>query len=267
MTRVHLTEEKETLLITLYGRALDARSERPVLGDTMAAWAVDEIDYDFGRIRAEFASSAPLRAKFFDGWVREFLAANERATVVHLGVGLDTRVWRIDPGPGVEWYDVDYPEVVELRQQLFPERAGYHQLGSSVTAPEWLEQVPTGRPTLILAEGLSMYLEPDAGHALLRRLTDHFGHGTLMLDVQSRLGIKLVQRSAAVRATGSTLLWGVNSAAELTARNPDLRCVDEVSSLLAAGAEDVSLRHRLAARLLSPIRPLRDIGLYLRFAF
>jgi hypothetical protein len=49
--KVGLTEAMETSLITLYGKAVDARTNRPVLGDTMAAQAVDKIDYDFARLR------------------------------------------------------------------------------------------------------------------------------------------------------------------------------------------------------------------------
>jgi O-methyltransferase involved in polyketide biosynthesis len=76
------------------------------------------------------------KALGFDNWATEFLAAHERATVVHLGVGLDTRVWRVDPGPGVTWYDVDYPEVIDVRRKLFPDRTNYRMISSSVTEPD-----------------------------------------------------------------------------------------------------------------------------------
>ncbi|MEV0996288.1 hypothetical protein [Nonomuraea sp. NPDC050202] len=42
--KVHLTGEKATLLATLYGRALDATSPHPILGDRMAAEAIERID-------------------------------------------------------------------------------------------------------------------------------------------------------------------------------------------------------------------------------
>lgn len=54
------------------------------------------------------------------------------------------------------WYDIDYPEVIDVRGKLFPERENYRMIGSSVTAPEWLEQVPADLPTLIVSEGLTM---------------------------------------------------------------------------------------------------------------
>ncbi len=45
--KIHLTKEKETYLATLYGKALDATVEHPILGDHFAAEAVARIDYDF----------------------------------------------------------------------------------------------------------------------------------------------------------------------------------------------------------------------------
>jgi O-methyltransferase involved in polyketide biosynthesis len=46
MVQVRLADAMETSLITLYGKAIDARSNPTVLGDTMAAQAVKKIDYD-----------------------------------------------------------------------------------------------------------------------------------------------------------------------------------------------------------------------------
>lgn len=45
-------------------------------------------------------------------------------------------------------------------------------IASSVTSPEWLQQLPADQPTLVVAEGLTMYLRPDEGHELFRRITE-----------------------------------------------------------------------------------------------
>src|SRR5262245_37426911 len=116
---VHLTREKETLLPTLYGKALDSRTQHPILGDTFADEVVQRLDYDFEKLKLPRGAgiSLPVRAKHLDGWTREFLAANPSQTVLHLGCGLDSRVLRIDPAATVRWYDVDHPEVIELRRR------------------------------------------------------------------------------------------------------------------------------------------------------
>jgi O-methyltransferase involved in polyketide biosynthesis len=105
---VRFTEDQSTNLATLYGRALDARAENPVLGDTTAVDAVGRIDYDFGKFKITKAQAFGIaaRGKVFDLVVRDFLAAHDECTVVHLGAGMDSRVFRVDPPPTVRWFDV-----------------------------------------------------------------------------------------------------------------------------------------------------------------
>lgn len=271
--RVRFTKEKETLLATLYGRALDAKLQRPILGDAMAVEAVSKIDYDFARMKVKpaLAASVAVRAKFFDRWVREFLAAHEaeheQATVVHMGAGLDTRVWRIDPGPGVTWYDVDYPDVIELREKLYPARDGYQMIGTSVTEPGWEAQIPSSTAVLIVAEGLSMYLKREEGHELFRRLTDHFAHGTVAFDAFNRVGIRMQKLNAPVRESGSTLYWAVDDPHELEWAVPKLQLVEAVDALYAPGNEELPGTSRAMAMLVRPFPSMRHIAQYLRYEF
>ena len=144
------------MLVTLYGRALETKRDDPILRDPEAVEAVQRIDYDFAglKVRRHDVMAIAARAKVLDVWVEEFLANNPRANVLHLGCGLDSRVYRVNPSSDVLWFDVDYPEIIALRQRLFPERDNYQMIGSSVTDPGWLEQIPADRPAAIVAEGL-----------------------------------------------------------------------------------------------------------------
>lgn len=173
---VDLTGAPQTMLATLYAKALDAEAENPLLGDTWARDAVRRIDYDWRstRITRRNQSGVTVRTVHFDNWAREFLALHDRAAVLHLGCGLDSRAFRLDPGPEVEWYDVDYPEVITLHEQLYPAREHHHRVAASVTDPAWLQAIPADRPVLMIAEGLTMYLTEDTGVALLRAVVEHF---------------------------------------------------------------------------------------------
>jgi O-methyltransferase involved in polyketide biosynthesis len=273
---VRLSDAMETSLITLYGIAMDARIEPTILGDTMAAEAFDKIDYDFSWLKTRLSSpksvrtKVALRAKHFDTWTAEFLAAHERVTVLVLGAGLDTRVWRIDPGPEVHWYDVDLPPVIEARGKLFPQRENYRTIASSVTDPEWLEQIPTDRPVLVVAQGLVMYLEPAEGHALFRRITDRFPSGAVVLDTHSRLGVRTSNWMLKRRFGPSLMRWAIEDAHELERSNPRLRCTDAVSALAPALLEAVPpgaapRGSKLACRLAQLVPPVRDMSLYVRY--
>lgn len=67
MTREHvdLSGDKQTLLITLYGKALDSRAEQPILGDTFARDVVDHLYVDFAKLHVPRGAevSLPVRAR------------------------------------------------------------------------------------------------------------------------------------------------------------------------------------------------------------
>jgi O-methyltransferase involved in polyketide biosynthesis len=232
--KIHLPKEKETYLATLYGKALDATVEHPILGDRFAADAVARIDYDFKALKLPNGGeiTLPLRAWHFDQWTRAFLAVNPEATVLHLGCGLDTRVYRIDPGPQVRWYDVDYPDVIALREQLYPKRDGYHQIRSSVTDLAWLDTIPGDTPVLVVAEGLVMYLPEKKGTALFRRITEQFPSGQIAFDGYSGSMVRLVSRLATVRGAKVELVWGVDDPHDLERQIPQLHLAESVEFLM-----------------------------------
>src|SRR5690242_17930957 len=210
--RVRLTKEKETYLATLYGKAQDATAEHSILGDRFAADAVARIDYDFKALNLPRGAdiTLPIRALHFDQWTRAFIAANPEATVLHLGCGLDTRVYRINPGPRVRWFDVDFPDVIALREQLYPAREGYRLISSSVTDLTWLEAIPGDTPVFVVAEGLVMYLPEKDGTALFRRITEQFISGQIAFDGYSGAMVRLVSRLATVRGAKVELVWGID---------------------------------------------------------
>ena len=161
--RVALRREQETMLMTLYLHARDADSKHPVLGDRYAAPVLNRIDYDFKRLKS-LSGNQPVivaRAKAIDDIARAFLERHEEAVVLHLGCGLDSRVQRLDPGPGVAWYDVDQQPVIDLRRRLIDTRPGTTMLATSVTDTSWWSEIPDDRPTLVIGEGLLMYISPD----------------------------------------------------------------------------------------------------------
>jgi O-methyltransferase involved in polyketide biosynthesis len=267
---VDLSGAPQTMLGTLYGRASDAAAKHPILGDTFAKELVSRLDYDWGKtgLKPRQAATLTMRTAHFDNWARQFLAVQDRATVLHLGCGLDSRVFRLNPGPGVEWYDVDYAGVIALCEQLYPPRDHYHLIPASVTDPAWLEPIPPDRPVLMLAEGLTMYLTEQDGVALLRRVVNHFPSGELQFDVFNWLGIKGQKRNAVVRRSGSTLHWAINGPDDI------LRAVPGVRLLAATSAGDADTFQQLPAayRWFGSVKALipaavRGISQYHRYAF
>jgi len=266
--KIVLTGEMETLLITLYAKAQDNRLANPILGDRMAEDVLGRIDYDFARFTVDVSVVVTSRAKQLDTWTREFLAKHSDATVLHLGCGLDSRVFRVDPPASVRWYDVDQPKVIELRQRLFPARDGCHLIGCSVTDPGWIEDLPTDSPVMVIAEGLLCYLAAADVHRLLARLTSHFHSGEMVFDAFSRLGIRLTRNHPSLQMTGATLRWGLNNPRKLERRVPHLTFATAWYPVASPDLATIAnSRYRMACRVMNVVPTLRNLTRLLRYQF
>jgi len=263
---------RDTYLATLYGKALDAASTQPILGDQFAADAVARIDYDFRALRLPRGGeiTLPLRARHFDQWTRAFLLANPYSTVLHLGCGLDGRVYRVDPGPAVRWYDVDLPEVIALRERLYPRRPGYHVIGTSVTDLAWLDMIPRDTPVLVVAEGLVMYLPAVDGTALFHRVVELFPSGEIVFDAYSGLMTRLVSRFAAIRAAHVDLVWGIGDPRDLEKQIPGLHLAESVEFLMMPELIERLSRGRLSTftyKIAGRLTFYRKLIRHLRYKF
>jgi O-methyltransferase involved in polyketide biosynthesis len=269
---VDLSGAPQTMLATFYAKALDAGLPKPILGDRFAKEIVDRIDYDWKRtsITAANSPSVTTRSAHFDGWARQFLASRPKAaksTVLHLGCGLDSRVFRIGPGPDVEWYDVDYPEVADLRSQLYPERDHYHVISASVTDPAWFAEIPRDRPILMIGEGLTMYLTEQDGVALLRRVVAHAPSGELQFDAFNTLGIKSQWMNPVVRRSGATLYWGIDEPGDVLDEVPGTRLLSWASAVESDTFKRLPGYYRLMVKVMTSVPALRYMAQYHRYAF
>jgi len=225
--KISLTKEQETLLITLYAKA----RPNPVMVDETARQILAQVSYDFAQLKVphKTAVTVCIRAKQMDDYARRFLAAHPAALVLHLGCGLDSRCRRVDwSGPGIDWYDLDMPDVVALRRKFYPETASYHLAASSVTDLDWINQINgQGRPTFVVAEGLLMYLPEADVRALFLRLRERFPGCELVCDVFSCLTAERVKAHPSLRKTGAAIQWGIDDPREIEAWAPGIQLKEE----------------------------------------
>ncbi|WP_163737387.1 class I SAM-dependent methyltransferase [Mycobacterium gallinarum] len=253
------------MLCMLYLRACESQVERPILGDHMAAQDVARIEYDFERIHRFVRPAAnqymvALRSSQFDAWIAEYLDREPEAVVLHLGCGLHSRAFRLGAGR-VRWFDVDLPQVIALRRQLYAESEAYRMVASSVTESPWIDELPTGGPVLIVAEGLLMYLNPADVAELLHRLVDRFDSGELHADLLSKMGPRLSKV-----AMGGIIKWGTRDGLEITRWDDRIRLVDD--SPVMAGFEKISpARQRLLYRAAHAVPTWRNYDRLFRYAF
>jgi O-methyltransferase involved in polyketide biosynthesis len=224
--KLTLTPEQETLLITLYAKA---QPGNPLFFDPTAQDILNRVDYDFARLHVPYKTVVLVcqRAKKLDAVTRDFLAEHHGGVVLQLGCGLDGRFWRVDDGR-VIWYDLDMPPVVELHRQFFTGSERYHLIAASVTDLEWVDTVTSGgRPVLVVAEGLLMYLGEADVRRLVLRLHETFPGCRLIADIFSRLTARSATKHPSLKYTGATIGWGMDDPCELEAWAPGLHLLEE----------------------------------------
>jgi O-methyltransferase involved in polyketide biosynthesis len=221
---IELGQVPQTLLIPLYARAVDSLKKRPILKDPKAMEMVQSIDWDFRRINQRRRVVGPtLRTAMFDEWVKDFLCLHPAGTVVEIGAGLNTRFERLDNG-AVHWFDLDLPDVVELRQRFFIDTGRRLTLSSSILDSGWIAAVrQSPGPYCFVAEGVFIFLAQTEVKAALAQITGTFPHVRVAFDTATRLAIDYEN---ARRKLEARLAWSCEDPREIERWKIGLRLVE-----------------------------------------
>ncbi|HVO12227.1 MAG TPA: class I SAM-dependent methyltransferase [Vicinamibacteria bacterium] len=214
---------QKTLLLPLWGRAVETRKSAPLLVDRTAASIVERLDYDFSRIAENTHPITRLawiaRSLHVDRTLRDFLALRPRATVVNLGCGLDTTFERVDNGQ-LRWIDLDLPDVIELRRRLIPTGPRQRAIAGSALDPAWIAEVRSDEGLVLVAAGVLYYFEEPEARELLSRLAASCPAAEMVFDLCSRRGARIANRKV-IEDTGmdksAVLRWGIDDPRQLGA--------------------------------------------------
>jgi len=253
---VRLGAVPETLLVPLYARAAESRRRRPILNDSKAIGMVESIDWDFQRFNQRWRIIAcTLRSVMFDEWVKEFLRSHPEGTVVEIGCGLNTRFERLDNGR-LHWFDLDLPEVVELRRKFFTDSERRTTLAASVLDPGWMAPVrQSPGPYFFVAETVFVYLKEQEVKAALAQIAKNFPGASIAFDTTSRKAVDGGNKDHARRKLDARFAWACNDPREIESWNIGLRLVESRTPV------DVPepLKRRLSWPIRTSFRVLRKL--------
>jgi len=233
--KVDLHGVEGTLLAPLWGRAKFSREYPSVFNDAKAIELVEQIDYDFSTIdeglRFEGTLMIVARAIQFDDKVRTYIAKHPTASVINLGAGLDTTFYRID-NSSIEWYDLDLPNVIDVRRQLLPEPDRTMYISKSLFDVGWCRDIHTGNGVFIICGGVLDWFEDSQVKRFLSLLADNFPGAEVVLNAQSRLG-KLIGNFG-LRRTGVKKMstrWALKDARTMMKWDARIEVLDQFSAL------------------------------------
>lgn len=188
--KVNLSGVPQTSLVVLYGRAKISKEHGSLFNDAKAVELVERIDYDFSafveKAIADYVLLATVaRAIQFDNIVKAYIIEHPHASVINLGAGLETEFFRVDNGT-IHWYDLDLPEVIEIRKQLLPETDRVTCISKSFLDPSWCQDIDTEGGVFIIAGGLFRYFGETEIRQFFSMLIDTFPGCEIVFEVESK---------------------------------------------------------------------------------
>jgi O-methyltransferase involved in polyketide biosynthesis len=233
--KIELGKVQKTLLIPLFGRALEYEKEHPLVRDKYAHEIVEKLDYDFNvgfdKVPLHFMINSAIRAHHLDAAIAKVIAEFPDATIVSIGAGLDTTFQRLDNGR-MFWYDLDLPDSIDLRRKLIPEGPRNKCIAKSVFDRTWFSDVKERRSkVLFISGGVLVYLKEEEVRRLFLNMIQEFPGSEIVFEVYSKkmlwLRNNILARRQAKMELFSPMQWGVNSAKDIATWSDKIRVLDE----------------------------------------
>jgi len=218
---VELGDVQKTLFLPLWGRAFESRKEKPLLRDQTALEIIEKVDYDFASIAENISELSQvawiMRSIYIDQVIKNFLEKHPKAIIVNIGCGMDTTFDRIDNG-SLLWYDLDLPDVIELRRKFIKEGERRKFIPASFLEESWLKEIKVIDGILFIAAGVFYYFEEDEVKMFLKRIADVFPGCEAFFDACSPRGIGIANKRV-INSSGldekSYLKWGLKNTEDI----------------------------------------------------
>lgn len=230
---VELGSVQITLLLPLWGRAIEAQKRNPRINDKTAQDIINKIDYDFTKIARGIHNVTQFewiaRSLHIDRTINKFLDKYPKATIVNIGCGLDTTFERVDNGK-LFWYDLDLPDVIKLRKKFISESERRIFISRSFLDDSWFSELHIEDNVLFMAAGLLYYFEENQIKEIFNKISSGFPGSEFIFDAASSLGVKISNKKV-IQSSGldekSFLKWGLESALEISKWNNRIEVLKE----------------------------------------
>jgi methyltransferase (TIGR00027 family) len=211
-----------TATMVATARALATKEAEPLIRDPYADPLVRAVGVDFfiklldgqvdlsgevGTAAAMMTNLMAVRTKFFDDFFTTAGDAGIRQAVI-LAAGLDSRAYRLDWPADTVVYEIDQPEVIAAKTGTMAQIGATPTCERRTVAIDLREDWPAAlraagfdpsAPTAWIAEGLLIYLPPEAQDKLFDNITALSAPGSrLATEFHTDHGAGMAQRGAAM---------------------------------------------------------------------
>ncbi|MGC6175079.1 class I SAM-dependent methyltransferase [Lacrimispora sp. 38-1] len=210
--KIELKGVQETLLIPLAARAFETKSKNPRIKDVKAVEMVSKIEYDFSKFDRKMSKEGVIaRTMILDRETQKFVNEYPDVVCISIGCGLDTRYYRIRYNQ-VQWYNIDFPEVIALRKKLIYENKNVHFIGKSALDISWNDDIYIeDKKVLIIMEGLLMYFTEPEVIQLFCMIKNHFPNCTILVEIMHPFIAGCSKQHDTIKHTDAVFRWGTRS--------------------------------------------------------
>lgn len=251
----------KTLLITAYHKAKENGYKNPILKDRFSKELVEKVEFDCSSFKNASFSSIGInyRARYFDEKCIEFIENHENSVVVILGAGLDTRYLRVGgEGLGTTFYELDLPEVIELRKKLLTHGKNCELLSISMFDTSWMDTLALKHKDskfLFLIEGVLMYFDEKEVKNLFINLASRF-QGEILCDLINIWMSKNSDKHDVIKNQEAKFKFGVDDVKSLEKWHKNLTHI-KTSYIMKQKSTRVSF-YILLGKLLSHIKKFNE---------
>lgn len=195
--KVELGDIQKTLFMPVWARAVETHKNKPILTDNTAVEIIGSVDFDFSPMSENIPEISQIawiaRCKRFDLIVKDFINKNPGSTVVNIGCGLDTTYERIDNN-SVNWYDLDLPDVIELKKKFLKETDYRKFISCSFLDTKWFNDIVISNKVLLISTGVFVYFEETEIKDFIIKVADKFDESEMFFDVTSPKGLEIANQ-------------------------------------------------------------------------
>jgi len=229
---IKLVGVQETLLMPLWGRAIEYSKKKPILIDKIAYDIINSIKYDFSTIEKKVnklsLASWIARSIYFDDQIKSFIAKCPDALILNIGCGLDTTYERIDNGK-IKWVDIDFPEVIDVRRKYIKESQRRKFLAKSIFDIDWNIDIPKSDHIMIMIAGVVYYFEENEVKRLFTIIQQQLKNVEIVFDYSSIRGVKIANKKVIDDGgmdKSAHLAWGIDDIYQLETWNLGIRILE-----------------------------------------
>lgn len=240
--KVELGDVQKTLFMPVWARAVETRKKEPVLIDYTALEIIDSVDFDFSQMSEKVPEISQIawiaRCKRFDKIVKDFISKHPEGTIVNIGCGLDTSYERINDST-IMWYDLDLPDVIELRKKFLKESDKRKFIPHSFIDTIWFEDIVIHDKVLFISTGVFVYFEEIQIRDFIIKVADRFEDSELFFDVTSPKGLEIANQ--VIQKSGldsrSFFKWGLTDKSIITSWDNKINLLDTFYTFRLEGLE------------------------------